>query len=396
MFTQTLVLLAAVSSRDQGRIAAWAAVGACVGLFLFFRGFKMLQLKRLIENTPASKVRSAAMGLVELSGVPVGPSTIPAGITGDPCFYYRATAWERVQSGKNSEWKRVADESLFVPFFLQDETGRTLINAQGADMDVHRNFKDEFGGSFFSSGNMPMGSVEDFIQRYGLSGKHIRLEEHCIKPDYPLFVLGTLGENQARWDDTPERHIAAASSSLSLRLGSRGVSGGGLWQLFGGFSGAQNQVSADGSVAVLRMKAPPLNPAQAAVPQPSSWSSISMDEVHRPVADADIPVAAGAPVPPIARPIHGMQETASPLASYGVAASLPDTPPLDLSGSSGFDLNCPAAVSKGDARAPFTISNESQRELVNSLGWKSTACIWGGPALTVTCVYIFLLTLGLM
>ena len=113
--------IAAVSSRDQGRIVAWSLVGAAVGIFLFFRGFKMLQLKRLIQNTPTSKVRSASMGLVELSGMPVGPNTIPAGITGDACFYYRATAWERVQSGNNSEWKRVADESLFVPFFLKDD-----------------------------------------------------------------------------------------------------------------------------------------------------------------------------------------------------------------------------------------------------------------------------------
>src|ERR1700690_1313191 len=143
-------------SRDEGKIVVWAMIGAAAGVYLFFRGFRILQFKRLVLNTPLSKVRSASMGLVELSGMAIGPQTIPAGITGDPCYYYRATAWELRQSGNSRQWKQVASESLFVPFFVQDDTGRMLVNAQGADMDVHRNFKDEFGGSFFSSTDMPM------------------------------------------------------------------------------------------------------------------------------------------------------------------------------------------------------------------------------------------------
>lgn len=387
----TIAFLALVFSRDQGKIAAYAAVGACIGVYLFFRGFKMLQLKRLIQNTPTSKVRSASMGLVELSGMPVGPSTIPAGITGDPCFYYRATAWKRVQSGNSSEWKQVAEESLFVPFFLQDDTGRMLVNAQGADMDVHRNFKDEFGGSFFSTNDMPLGSVRDFLLRHGLSGEHVRLEEYCIKPDYPLFVLGTLGENSARWGTTPERHVAAASSSLSLRLGSSPMNGS-LLQMFG----VQVQTNTTTKVSALPANSPSSQPvSRAAAPPTSSWTSVSMDEVH-PTVSAKIPAIATASVAQIAPPQRIAQAVASRPIGQSVAVSLPDTPPLDLSASSGFDHHCPVAISKGGAGGPFTISCESQRELASSLGWKAAACIWGGPALAVTCVYILLLTLGVL
>lgn len=275
---------AAVSSRDQGKVAAWAVVGAGLGVFLFFRGFKMLQLKRLIENTPTSKVRSASMGLVELVGMPVGPQTIPAGITGDPCFYYRATAWERVQSGNNSSWKRVAEESLFVPFFLQDDTGRMLVNAQGADMDVHRNFKDEFGSSFFGSGDFPEGSVADFLMRHSLSGKHVRLEEYCIQPEYPIFVLGTLGENNGGWSDIPERHVAGTSISLTWRSNSWGA-GGGFQQMFGG--SAREPVGATSSMRGLQ---PPQSAPSPTAQQTSSWSSVSMDEVRVPVGPATVSV----------------------------------------------------------------------------------------------------------
>src|SRR5919198_2053383 len=95
-----------------------AALAACAGLFLFYRGFRLLQRKRLILNTPTSKIRSASLGLVEVNGLAAGPYTMNAPITGVPCFYYRTLAWELRKSGKSQEWHQVADESLHVPFYL--------------------------------------------------------------------------------------------------------------------------------------------------------------------------------------------------------------------------------------------------------------------------------------
>jgi hypothetical protein len=386
----TQLPLFAVSSHGQGKILTWAAMGACVGIYLFFRGFKILQFKRLILNTPASKVRSASMGLVELSGLPEGPNAIPAGITGEPCYYYRATAWEYQRSGNNSEWKRVADESLFVPFFLRDDTGRVLVNAQGADMDVHRNFKDEFGSSFFSSDDMPMGTVQDFLRRNRVSGKHIRLEERCIKPDYPLFVLGTLGENTARFGSTPERHLSAASSSINLRM-NPDAAGSSLLQMLGGRPGLQMETNNAPVSSTRAVNTAPQALRRPAVPTTSSWSSVSLDEATKPVAGLKAPAAAsGAEIVPAP---HVPQSAALQPIRHSGAFPTSAMPPPDLSSNSEFDRNAPAAIGKGDAGAPFTISSESQRELVGALRWKSAACIWGGPALTLACVYILFLTL---
>jgi len=38
------------------------------GLFLVYLGFWRLKLKRQIENTPTSKIRSLAIGLIEIQG----------------------------------------------------------------------------------------------------------------------------------------------------------------------------------------------------------------------------------------------------------------------------------------------------------------------------------------
>src|SRR3989442_7552860 len=36
----------------------------------------------------------------------------------------------------SSEWVKVADESLHVPFYLDDNTGRVLVDPRGAEMDI--------------------------------------------------------------------------------------------------------------------------------------------------------------------------------------------------------------------------------------------------------------------
>jgi hypothetical protein len=178
-----------------GFVGLLALLGIYSGVFLLFRGFRMLQHKRLVLNTPLSKIRSASMGLVEVSGMAAGPQTIPAGITGEPCFYYHATAWQQAESDRQRGWEKVVDESVGVPFFVDDGTGRMLVYPQGAKLDIHRNFREEYGASFFSTREMVPESVRKFLLRHGIAPSGtIRLEQRCILPGYPLFVFGTLGE----------------------------------------------------------------------------------------------------------------------------------------------------------------------------------------------------------
>src|SRR5256885_9059281 len=194
-----------------------AMLGVAAGIFLFFRGFRMLQYKRLILNTPFSKIRSASMGLVEISGTPNGPQTIASPITGQPCYYYRARGWQFSDSGKGGSWAQVIDESLFVPFFVEDNTGRVLIHPQGAALDVHRSFYDEFRTASLGMGSPVPESLRDFvIQRGLLSGDKIRLEEEIIKPGFPLFVYGTLGENSGPSSWTAQPHESAARVSAGV------------------------------------------------------------------------------------------------------------------------------------------------------------------------------------
>jgi hypothetical protein len=61
-----------------------------------------------------------------------------------------------------------------------------------------------------------------------------------------------------------------------------------------------------------------------------------------------------------------------------------------------FDLHPPVVLMQGTHQPAFYISWRSQRDVVRSLGWKSSVMIWGGPALTLISVYFLLVYFDLL
>jgi len=341
----------------------WPLVGACAGLHLFYRGFRLLQRKRLIMNTPASKVRSAAMGLVEVNGLATGPYTLTAPITGKTCYYYRTMVWQWKQQGKNNSWVKAADESLHVPFFLEDNTGRLLVNPQGAEMDIHRDFHDEFSNSVFSSNLQIPGNITNFLLTHGIStDKKIKVEEYCIKPKNALFVLGTLAQNPGLTvNAVPVRTLPGVEHSVSFSIsGSMAASSLSL--------GNNTFTPPTGAVK----PAQSLDPAQ----QEKVSAALTQAGITNPAAWAAAGISRGAPV------------TAAVIGTAGAAAAAPAPAPEQ------FDLHPPTVLMKGTHEPAFFISWRSQRDVVKSLGWKSALMIWGGPALTLVCVYILAAEFG--
>ena len=394
----TAILFAGYSVHIDARLIFWAAVGAVFGVVMFCRGFQMLRYKRLILNTPESKVRSASMGPVEIEGMAKGPHTIPAGITGEQCFYYRAMAWQLRESGRNQQWQKVADESLYLPFFIEDSTGRMLVNPAGAELDVHCNFKDEVGTSFFSHSEMMPANISAFLGRNGLAlTDKTRIEEYCIKPAYPLFIFGTLGRNDARVEWTPVAQIADRKT-FKTKLNPFGPLGSFGMQIIGASAGISPALSTiqPSQVAVSRTGAAPARQSSLqtpAAPAASSWSSVSMDEAGMPKFGAAIARhAASAPAPASGKSATAVADRAPAPATPPVAAA-PPPPAVD---ADGFEINPSVAIGKGSDGAPFTISSNSQKDVVRMLAWKSTLCIWGGPILTLVSLYVLGLSFGVL
>jgi E3 Ubiquitin ligase len=347
----------------------WALAGACAGVYLFYRGFRLLQRKRLIMDTPSSKIRSASMGLVEVSGLACGPYTVKAPITGAFCYYYRTLAWRWEQRGKNSEWVKVADENLHVPFFLDDNSGRVLVNPQGAELDIHCDFKEEFSNSIFSSSLEIPGNVADFVARHGVGGDHkLKIEEYCIKPKNALFVLGTLATNPGvTCSATPvggeASHGMGVTSLFSAPLADLGT--GMLdWSPGRTVTTTQEVIRLSGESAPARAgdmtQQEKLAAAmmKAGIVNPAAWVAAGVNNVAAASASAS-------------QSGNGGGTTAETAAEE-------------------FDLHPPVVLMRGTHNPAFFMSWRSQRDVVQALSWKSTLMIWGGPALTVVCVYILL------
>ncbi len=376
---------------DDFWLVSMAVVGAVGGVVLFFRGFRMLQYKRLILNTPFSKIRSASIGLVEMSGMPTGPQTISAAITGDPCYYYRVRAWQWVESGKGHKWEQVLDESLSVPFFLDDSTGKVLVNPQGAELDVHRNFTDELQTSSFGKGSIIPENIRKFVALRGLlSADKIRLEERIIKPGYPLFVFGTLGENSGQTSWTPAPHATNARVSFGSGATSRSLT----FKFTLGEPGSDiamklmEQVSGNKNVRI---------EARTTASGPIVLPDRVVQQLNRIGVSLPVPVLTEssriAPNVPSLGNSTGIAVATENAAAAPVEISSPNPQQSNAAGTplkTAFDLHPPVAICKGERGDPFTISSQSQREVVQALAWKSMLYIWGSPVFTLACIYFLL------
>jgi hypothetical protein len=58
--------------------------------------------------------------------------------------------------------------------------------------------------------------------------------------------------------------------------------------------------------------------------------------------------------------------------------------------SDAFDPHPPVVLMKGTNNKTFLISWRSQQEVARSLGWKCILMIWGGPALALFSLYVFM------
>jgi hypothetical protein len=183
--------------------ASWTALvfgssGVAVGFFLFFRGFGLLQRKRWIEDTPVSRISAAALGRVKIFGRATGPYTLISPMAQVDCYYYRVVARDAGDDRNEKGRESYAEETIFTPLFIEDETGRMLVDPLGAQLEIPPEYEEAIETESMSE------CARRFLVRHGLSTLgNITVTECAIKPGDPLLVLGILMENPA--NDTAPR-----------------------------------------------------------------------------------------------------------------------------------------------------------------------------------------------
>jgi hypothetical protein len=191
-----------------------------MGFALAYAGASKYLLIQKIRNTPTSKVRSAAVGLVELFGKAKQDKKLSSPVTLKPCVYWRIKAEHYHYTGKNSEWRTFYGRDTNDQFYLSDETGKMLVDPSEAEVNVEHDFfyQGHLTGKTFL-GLIPQRQLDkivldylkrdqkvaDIFNRQG--GKEIRLYEYIIRVDDPVYVLGSAAAQGGKVSSTGHENL---------------------------------------------------------------------------------------------------------------------------------------------------------------------------------------------
>jgi hypothetical protein len=187
------------------------------GPLLFAAGFRGLRRRQLIEHTPTARIRSMAMGFVELAGAVEARSRVTAPFSGHPCAWWEVEVQTlRGGSGRQGRrgWHTVHRERSGSPFYLRDDTGVALVQPAGGEVHTAHGVEEETGGLGVPQLYM------DYMERAGLPLRQLwamapmRFRERRLAEGQQVFVLGRAHPRpQAHVVAEPEEDLLAATGT---------------------------------------------------------------------------------------------------------------------------------------------------------------------------------------
>ena len=169
----------------------WLVIGLGAGLVTFFRGFKVYREYRVVDDTPRIPIRSVPMGLVNIQGKATGEERLTSPLTHTSCFFYKVEIEEWKQDGNKSGWKHYRTDTGGVKFYLEDASGKVLVDAQNAEFDLEMACERQVGGnagrsvSSLAGGAATDAEILSYISQAGAS-RITSFIEHRLEAAGPL------------------------------------------------------------------------------------------------------------------------------------------------------------------------------------------------------------------
>jgi len=213
-----------------------------VGIVLFIYAFKKMRESLLIADTPTSKIRSVALGLVAINGSVVAEKVIKTPFSRIECVFYKYEIQEFMNSEARKniggmtistsrtsfKWETIEKGQDSVPFSVRDDTGVIRVDPNGAKFEAQlkKGFYQRSVGSLNLSSlpqaiknyqsvlkgevDLQTGKKYDKLKSFDITKKSFlrkvlsfssyrsgdrRFLEYIISPDDKLYVIGTAAEN---------------------------------------------------------------------------------------------------------------------------------------------------------------------------------------------------------
>lgn len=164
-------------------------VGVAVALCLaggWLWGSRWTKLRHLLD-TPTSRIRSAAQGYVELTGVlralPDAP-LLQAPLTAKPCLWWRYRIEHHRPGDKRNRWRVVEQGTSDGLLRLSDATGDCLIDPRGAEVVPAR--RDSWTGDQRHPRAQPARGAFGWLTGH----RQYRYIEERLHVDEPLYAIG--------------------------------------------------------------------------------------------------------------------------------------------------------------------------------------------------------------
>jgi hypothetical protein len=207
-----------------------------------FYGLSTYRLYLFHSDTAVSTIRSMAMGFVEVSGsaMPADAPAAPSPISAKPCLAYQVDveiAAHVVGNVQEENWMAYFTDRPDGRFYLQDKTGKVLVDVRGAHIDFTscqceikispsgtpqlwrdrpwRGTPSETAVAAYASreGTAEFGEKKPFQP-----GHLYRLTERCISPYGRYSVAGTCAENPAPKDELDRNMIVKGTNEKTFEI----------------------------------------------------------------------------------------------------------------------------------------------------------------------------------
>ena len=215
-------------------------LGFGAGLGLFANGFWNYRRLRVIENTRQTPVREIPMGLVRVRGKVTGSSLLASPVTHTPCYYYRVLVERWDEREMKRGWRLIHKGTDRSTFYVDDGTGKVLVNPQSAEFDLPVTYCAEIGRRASSKPRLDpnlglvSGPTEQELLDYAAKAKPVRfrvdpqtaarleakyaealkrdqdpltghisyrITEWCLIAEHPYDLIGTCTQNPQPRDD---------------------------------------------------------------------------------------------------------------------------------------------------------------------------------------------------
>jgi hypothetical protein len=185
-----------VSQASPLEVGAGITICAAVGAIAAWLAWRNLHKARTIEDIPTSKTRSAPQGYVELEGVARLFEGVPlvAPLSGLPCVWYRYQVEEQVrtqdQGKQRFRWNVIDKGESTETFWLEDDTGRVVVDPEGADISPKH--KDDWESFSRAAGiTRQPDFIVQFLSAHSNDSRY-RFTEWRINPGDAVYALGLL------------------------------------------------------------------------------------------------------------------------------------------------------------------------------------------------------------